>query len=364
MLHHACLGVFSDMRRRPGPWPARTTAAVAAIVAGGVVCAVARVAAAEDHTRSVFEPASPSATAIYELFLLVLAVAAAIFVIFAGTLVYSIIRFRTRGEEPPDEEPPQIYGSQAIELAWTIGPLLIVLALFLIVVRNLAQTGDADRATDALGVRVVAHQWWWDFQYPQYGFSAPNELHIPTTDKEQSGRVRLRLDSADVVHSFWVPRLAGKTDVIPGHENTMVLQTAEPGVYHGQCAEYCGMQHAGMLIRVVAEPRADFEAWVKAQQQPAVEDPSVAKGWERFLANACVNCHTVRGTPADGTFGPDLTHLMSRKTIGAGVAENNEENLLKWVTDPQTVKPGCHMPSMHLPPEDVQTIVSYLSTLR
>lgn len=347
--------------------PATTLAATAATLAAVGVSAAARVAmaaVADDHTRSVFAPASPSATAIYELFLLVLAIAVAIFVVFAGALLYSIIRFRARGDTPPDEEPPQIYGSRAIELAWTVGPLLIVLALFLIVVRNLVQTGEAETAGDELGVRVVAHQWWWDFQYPEYGFSAPNELHIPTTDTEHSGRARLRLDSADVVHSFWVPRLAGKTDVIPGHENTMVLETAEPGVYHGQCAEYCGMQHAGMLIRVVAEPRADFAAWVKAQQPPAVDDPAVAKGRERFQANACVNCHTVRGTPADGTFGPDLTHLMSRRTIGAGVAENNEANLLKWVTDPQTVKPGCHMPSMHLPPEDVQAIVSYLLTLK
>lgn len=352
------------MLRRARPPSAGTAVAVATSVAVVGVLVAAGAAQADDRARSVLHPASPSAAAIYHLFLLVLAIAAAIFVVFAGVLAYNLVKFRWRGDSPPEHEPPQMYGAGAIEIAWTVGPLLIVLALFLIVARTIAQTSDEKRASDELTVRVIAHQWWWDFEYPEYGFSTANELHIPITDQSSSGRVRLLLDSADVVHSFWVPRLGGKTDVIPGHRNTMLLETAEPGVYHGQCAEYCGCEHAGMLIRVVAQPQQQFDAWVKAQQQTAVQDPDVAKGRQLFLASACINCHTVRGTPAHGTFAPDLTHLMSRETIGAGVAENNQANLLKWIDDPQTIKPGCHMPSMHLDSDEVQSIVSYLLTLR
>lgn len=308
---------------------------------------------------SIFDPLSRPADEIHTLSLLVLGVCAAILVVVAGLLVYAIVRFRARPGEP-DGEPPQVYGSNQIELAWTVVPLLIVFVLFLVTTRTLIAVESAAPPPDgALDVRVIGHQWWWEFRYPGQGIVTANELHVPA-----GVATYLTLESADVVHSFWVPQLNGKTDVIPNRVNRMWIAPREPGLYVGQCAEYCGTQHARMLLRVIAHPPEAFAAWVAQQQQPAVDDPAGHAGRAVFEATACVNCHTVQGTNAAGIFGPDLTHLMSRATIAAGAAPNTPEALRAWITNPDTIKPGALMPAMQLDDAAIEQLVAYLTTLK
>ena len=224
---------------------------------------------------------------------------------------------------------------------------------------------DAPRpAPGALDVIVIGHQYWWEFRYPKLGIVTANELHIPVSDLDHSTPTFLRLLSADTDHSFWVPELAGKTDLIPNHPNRMWMDPQREGVFLGQCAQYCGTQHAKMLLRVSVDRAEDFSAWVRAQQKPAVEDPSAIAGRRVFEQNACMNCHAVGGTPADGRFGPDLTHLMSRATIAAGAAENTHDNLRLWIQNPSAIKPGSLMPAMKLSDADLDAVVSYMETLR
>jgi cytochrome c oxidase subunit 2 len=307
---------------------------------------------------SVFDPASPPAAAIRDLFWLVLAITGAIFVLVQGMLIYCVIRFRQKDTDST-LEPPQIYGSTPIEVAWTVAPTLVVFVLFLVVCRGIADVRHGQIPEGAFRVVVVGHQWWWEYQYPDHGFVTANELHVPV------GRpIHLELRSADVVHSYWVPRLAGKTDVIPNRVNRMWFQADQPELFFGQCAEYCGDQHGNMLIRVYAQTEADFQRWVEGQKKVAVDDPSVREGRDLFLTEACMNCHRVRGTAARGTFGPDLTHLMSRETLGSCMIRNDPEKLRLWVKDPQPIKPGCLMPDMKLDDRQLDLVVKYLETLR
>lgn len=331
-----------------------------AVVFSGALLALPM--AATDNL-SVFDPASSPAYSIRNLFVLVLAILGVIFLLVEGLLLYCVFRFRSPSGTAASE-PPQIYGSRPIEVAWTVAPVLIVFVLFLVVIRSVADVRQIDPPRGALRVTVVGHQWWWEFRYPELGIITANELHVPVSDLERPQPVYLELESVDVIHSFWVPRLAGKTDVIPGRTNRMWFQPLQPGIYHGQCAEYCGAQHANMMIRVIADPPEGFQQWLDNQRRSTEDNPAGKKGKTVFLARGCVNCHTIRGTPAQGTVGPDLTHLMSRQTLAAGVVPNDHEHLLAWVADPQQIKPACRMPSMHLSGPDVDRIVAYLETLR
>jgi len=312
---------------------------------------------------SVFSPVSTPAHEIDVVAFFVVAITGVIFLIVGGLLVYSIIRFRAR---PGDDnrEPPQVYGSNPIEFAWTTVPVIIVLVLILITARTIYTVQEPTRPADAISVHVVAHQWWWEFRYPDLGIVTANELHVPLSDPKNPTPTFLDLESADVAHSFWVPRLAGKTDVIPNKKNTMWIDPHELGTYIGQCGEYCGTEHALMLLRVIVEPRADFDKWVAAQKQPPAVDASVVHGREVFESTACVNCHTIQGTSAVGRFGPDLTHLMARQTIASGAAMNTPDDLKVWVTDPSVMKPGALMPAMNLGDKDLNDLVAYLATLR
>jgi cytochrome c oxidase subunit 2 len=322
---------------------------------------------------SIFAPVSPQAESIRSLSILVFAITGFIFLLVEGILIYCVLRTRRR-PEGDTTEPPQVYGSQPIEVAWTAAPTLIVFILTLVTARtlwtfNLAPAAKVGVSDNALYVTVVGHQWWWEYIYESYdgktlGFATANELHIPASDPDTARPVYLTLKSADVCHSFWVPRLAGKTDLIPGHTNAMWFQTEQTGLFVGQCAEYCGTQHANMLIRVVVEPLGEFQKWLSREAQPAVEDPTVAAGKSAFLAQTCVNCHRVRGTKAQGTYAPDLTHLMNRGTLASGMAPNSEAELDRWVDDPQQLKPGCLMPAFGLSKADQDSIVRYLLTLR
>lgn len=316
------------------------------------------------QTPDMFAPASPDATEISELFYLVLTITTIIFVLVGGALAYFIYRFRDPLDAPRDDtEPPQIYGSQPIEIAWTLAPTLIVLVLSLVVIRSVIAMRTEPTGEHTLHVRAVGHQWWWEFEYPEYGFTTANELVIPTSDAAEPAPVYLQLESADVIHSFWVPKLAGKTDLVPAKTNQMRLEASSAGLFEGRCAEYCGTQHAKMLIRVNAVSPADFEKWVAEQQQNAAVAQSVAAGRQIFMDQACANCHTIRGEPAVGKFGPDLTHLMSRHTIASGILENNRENLTAWLADPDQAKPGSRMPNMRLSPTEIKQLVDYLMTL-
>src|SRR5712691_3217088 len=307
---------------------------------------------------SIFAPLSTPAESIFELSILVLAIAAAIFVIVAALLVYSVVKFR-RKRNDDGREPAQVYGSLQVELAWTITPVIIVLVLFLASARVVFAVQDAPRTKDSLEVTVVGHQFWWEYRYPGLKVVTANELHVPV-----GMQTFLNLLSADTDHSFWIPELAGKTDLVPNHPNRMWMDPHRAGVFLGQCAQYCGVQHAKMLLRVSVDSPEDFAAWVRSQQQPAVQDASVAAGRRVFESTACINCHAVAGTNANGRFGPDLTHLMSRATIASGAAPNTPEKLRLWIQDPNKIKPGSLMPAMQLSDTDLDAVVSYMETLR
>jgi cytochrome c oxidase subunit 2 len=311
---------------------------------------------------SIFASASTPADAIAGLSHFVLALAAGIFLVVGGLLVYTVARFRRRGSDDR-LEPPQVYGSNEVEIAWTVIPVLIVVVLFLATARVIASIQGAAKPPDAVDVVVVGHQFWWEYRYPKWGVVTANELHVPVSDPTHATPTFMTLLSADTDHSFWVPRLAGKTDLIPNHPNTMWIDPHETGLYLGQCAQYCGTQHAKMLLRVYVDSRQDFDRWIEAQRQPARTDDSVSRGRRVFESTACVNCHTVSGTPADGQFGPDLTHFMSRETLASGAAANTPENIRLWLRNPDAIKPGSRMPAMNLADQDVEAVAQYLETL-
>ncbi|MFP5234185.1 MAG: cytochrome c oxidase subunit II [Acidobacteriota bacterium] len=314
---------------------------------------------------NIFAPAGTPAHSIFSLSLLVLSVTGAIFLGVTGTLIYVLVRYRMRKNSPDaDQEPPQIYGSNQIELSWTVIPILIVVMLFLATTRVIYTTENARRPKDALNVTVVAHQFWWEYRYPSLGIVTANELHVPISDPKHPMPTYLTMSSADVDHSFWVPRLAGKTDLIPNKVNTMWIDPQQPGLYLGQCAQYCGVQHAKMLIRVYADTPQQFAAWVANQQRPAVDDTAVAEGREVFMHNACISCHTIDGTVATGRFGPNLTHVGSRDTIASGSVANNPANLRRFIEDPANFKPGALMPPMHLDSHDLDAVTAYLTSLK
>jgi cytochrome c oxidase subunit 2 len=312
---------------------------------------------------AVFSPVSAPASSIATLAWFILAVTAAIFLIVFALLLYSVVRFRARATDEP-REPAQLYGSNHIEFAWTAVPVLIVFVLVLTTIRTIYDVQAAREPPGAIHIRVIGHQWWWEFRYPDLGIVTANELHVPVSDPAHPTPTWLRLESADVAHSFWVPRLAGKTDLIPNKINAMWVAPRQAGIYLGQCAEFCGTQHAMMLIRVVVEPRPVFDQWVAAQRQPAMSQSAETHGRQVFESNACVSCHAVRGTHARGTYGPDLTHLMSRQTIGSGVALNTPEHLKIWVGDPARMKPGVLMPAMNLSEHDLDDLVAWIVTLK
>ena len=310
----------------------------------------------------MFSPASTPAHSIYRLALFVIVVTAAIFLTVFSLLVYSIVRYRRRSSDD-EREPPQVYGSNQVELAWTVLPVLVVVVLFLAAARVIHAVQDPRFPPGTIEVTAVGHQFWWEFRYPQQGFVAANELHVPVSDPKHPTPTHITLLSADTDHSFWVPRLAGKTDLIPNRVNSMWIDPHDIGVYLGQCAQYCGTQHAKMLLRVIVESPDDFARWVANQQQSAKRIENVARGRQVFEATACVNCHTVAGTNGKGTFGPDLTHLMSRETIAAGAALNTPENLRLWIKSPDDIKPGARMPAMQLKDQELDDVVAYLSSL-
>jgi cytochrome c oxidase subunit II len=312
---------------------------------------------------NIFAPESTPAKAIVHLSIFVLVITGVIFLVVSTLLVYAISKFRSRSATV-NSEPAQVYGSTQIELAWTIIPILIVVVLFVATARVIHALEDAPMPANAVEVTVIGHQFWWEYRYPQLGVVTANELHIPVSDPVHPRPTFLQLLSADTDHSFWVPNLAGKTDLVPNHPNRMWVDPERTGIFVGQCAQYCGTQHAKMLLRVSVDSPEEFVEWVRDQQRPAIAEERVAAGRRVFETTACINCHSIRGTVANGRFGPDLTHLMSRTTIAAGAALNTPENLRLWIQNPDAIKRGSLMPAMKLSGSDLDVLVGYLNTLR
>jgi len=334
---------------------------LAGVAAAGTESLYASVS--DPSATTIFDPVSTPAHDIYHLSLFVMAICLAIFLVVFSLILYAAVKFRRRPTDD-DCEPPQIYGSNQVELAWTVIPILIVVVLFLASARVIHAVEDAQMPANAVEVTAIGHQFWWEFRYPKYGVVTANELHIPVSTGAAPEATFLKLTSADVNHSFWVPRLAGKTDLIANHVNSMWMDPQTPGLYLGQCAQFCGSQHALMLLRVYVDTPEQFAAWIQYQQQPAREDPAVAAGRRVFETEACMNCHTISGTAATGRFGPDLTHLMSRATLASGAIDNTPANLRQWIKSPDTFKRGALMPAMQLSDEQLDEVTAYLETLK
>jgi cytochrome c oxidase subunit 2 len=303
---------------------------------------------------STLDAGGIGAARIERLWWLVLAIATVFFVIVVTLLVAAIVRSRRADLEIQRNVR---WGPAFIVIAGVVVPAIVLVAVFALSLRDTQELSDIGaRAT--LEIEVRSRDWWWEVRYPNGAVTA-NEIHIPVGEP-----VRLRLLSADVLHSFWVPRLQGKTDHITGRVTNAWLQADEPGRYRGQCAEFCGLQHANMRLYVVAEPRARFEAWMQDAASPAgAAEDTAADGEEVFMSSTCVGCHAIRGTPADAQIGPDLTHLADRRTLFAGTVPNTPEYLEKVITDPQSLKPGVPMPPTRLEGEDLQALVAYLQQL-
>lgn len=317
---------------------------------------------------SPFFPASPEAYSLSELFLIVLGFMAVIFVIVAGLVFYVSWRYRHRpteaaagaGGEAATVEPPQVFGNKQLEIVWTAIPLLILLIITGFTVRSMWAVDVPTELTQKPDLRIVGHQWWWEARYAS-GVVAANEIHIPA-----GKRVLVEVEGWDVIHDFWVPRLARKVDCIPGHPNFIWLQASEPGSFLGFCAEYCGAQHAWMQIRVIAHPEAEFAAWEQQQKAapPAAKDALVARGEKLFKEKTCASCHAVAPMAAGPRTAPDLAHLASRTTLGAGVLPYNKENLRAWLEHPEKYKPGSLMPNFRLGADELDALVAYLETLK
>ncbi len=309
------------------------------------------------HASNALDPQSPQARAIYDLGIVATIVFVLIFVVVAGGIVYAIFRFRGREGEP---EPKQFAGNEKVEIIWTVIPFLIVVFLFALTLRGMNRADPPPAPSPDLV--VTGHQFWWQADYPASGVVTANEIHIPAGKP-----LSVRLDSKDVLHEFWVPELARKMTTVPGQPNNIWIQADKPGVYLGTCSEFCGTQHAWMRIVVVAEEPSKFEAWQQAQLQPAqtaTSDPA-AKGLALFQTSTCMNCHAIRGVPgANAIVAPDLTHVASRKQIGAGILENTPANMRKWLKNPQHVKPGVLMPDFNFTGQQLDELTAYLDTLR
>ena len=307
-----------------------------------------------DNFTSVLSPVTKEGAYILSSFYIVFGVAALIFVLVAGLVVYASIRFRRQ----KGREAKQFTENFWLEILWVSIPLLIVAGLFVVAVRTMLLVNPPVLGNKP-DLTVVAHQWWWELQYPQ-GVTAANEIHLPV-----GKHLLLKFDSADVIHNFWVPAFGQKIDVIPDHPNYMWLTITRPGLYQGTCNSFCGMAHAHMRILAFAQSPEDFEAWLAHQRQPASPPSAVeaAKGAEVFKEKNCANCHSIAGLTTRGRVAPDLTHLGSRTTLAAGTLANTPENLTKWLKDPQSVKKGVLMPDTGLETDQIKYLIAYLEGL-
>jgi cytochrome c oxidase subunit II len=294
----------------------------------------------------------PPAEAIGTLSLIVGGIALLIFIGVQGALLYAIWRYRASRQAAA--ELSAIESNRRLEIAWTAAPAVILAFVFALMLGTIAEVNGAAVAP-TLRITAVGHQWWWEYRYG--GAVTANELHIPINTS-----VELELHSADVIHSWWVPEIAGKIDMVPGQTNRIRISANRLGTFEGQCGEFCGIEHAWMRLRVIVEKQEDFDRWLRVQGQTVA--PQGSAGEIVFLATTCVNCHAIRGTAASGTAGPDLTHVAGRGTIGAGVLPNDLANMRAWLADPQRYKPGAFMPRIPLADHDLDALAEYMASLR
>jgi cytochrome c oxidase subunit 2 len=338
-------------------WPgarARLTAAAATLVV---------LAACSDTKQNILDPQGAVARQEDRLWNIVFPIAAFFFFLVGILTIVIVVKFRDRGD---DRAPKQVHGNTLLEAGWTAIPAAILLVVGVLTVATVIDINRKAVGDDTMDVTVIGHQWWWEYRYPTQKVTTANEMHIPVGTK-----VNVTLQSADVIHSWWPPKLAGKVDVIPGRTNHMVIEADKAGTYFGQCTEYCGLSHANMRLRVIAMEKDDFETWARDQARPA-DTPqagsAAADGAALFRAKGCSGCHTVQGYSV-GVVGPNLTHFASRETFAGAIFDRNNENLRRWLLDPPKEKPmnpdkGLGMPNLHLSDEEITKLIAYLDTLK
>ena len=305
-----------------------------------------------------FDSHSPQIKSIAWLFNLEIIIAGVIILLIAVGIAVAALRYRYH---PGDPEPPQIAGNRWLEITWTAVPFLILVVLFGYTV-NVMAASDPESAKDVPpDMVIVGHQWWWEIRYPKANVFTANEIHLPVGQ-----RLLVQLEASDVVHSFWIPSIARKVDLIPGQPRRLWIEASEVGEYAGTCAEFCGTQHARMRLSLLAQSSAEFENWLTEQAKPPsdVLSQEASKGENLYETRTCGNCHALVGIPKESRIGPDLGHVASRRTLAANLVDNTPENLAAWLSDPQSLKPGTLMPNFQFTNEEVQQLVAYLETLK
>jgi cytochrome c oxidase subunit 2 len=332
-------------------WTRRSLGLLGAAAAALVVSACDKA-----HPQTTLNPQGPVAQKMQNLFNPVFWIAVFVFVLVEGLIIFTAVKYRRRSD---DERPVQVHGNTRLEVTWTILPALTLAVVGFFTVKTIFEISHVPK--NAMQINVTGHRWWWEYDYPQYGIKTGTELHIPA-----GVPVVLNLTSADVIHNFWPPALVGKLYAIPGRHNQLWFSANHPGTYYGQCAEYCGISHANMRLRVIAQTQSDFNAWVKGQQAPPpapAASTDAASGLALFQARGCAGCHTINGISA-GSVGPNLTHLQSRSTFAGGIFNMTPNNLRKWLRNPPAAKPGSVMPNLNLSEEDITKLLAYLETLK
>jgi cytochrome c oxidase subunit 2 len=334
--------------------PKRLTLATTSII----VLMVFLTACATSNPGNALVTAGPAAEMEAVLYNLIYWIAIAVFVVVEAILLWTVIRFRRRAN---DGIPAQTHGHTGLEIGWTIIPFLILAYIAIPTLTTIQSATAAPTGPDVIKVKVIGHQWWWEFQYPELGVVTSDELHIPVGQK-----IDLQIESADVIHSFWVPKLGGKVQAIPNQHNTTWIQADQAGVFQAQCFQLCGISHANMRFIVVAEPKDAFQAWTRNQIAPAAKPASAdgQKGAQVFATGACIGCHTIAGTAAAGKVGPNLTHIGSHQTLAGAIMPNTPEQLGMWLHNPPGVKPGSLMPNLNLSDDQVKSLVAYLGELK
>jgi cytochrome c oxidase subunit 2 len=330
---------------------------------GGLALASSLMLAGCSGWQSALDVHGEAAASLKQLIILIVAVCSVVWALVMIALILALVRRRER-REPPLQTNPATERRMTITVAAAVAATVVIITVFTVLsfftTRALSVAG-----ADDLTIKVRGLQWWWGVEYfggaPEQRFETANEIHIPVGRK-----VRLQLEGLDVIHSFWVPSLAGKQDLIPGRPNELTLRAERPGVYRGQCAEYCGLQHAHMAFFVIAEEQGAFDEWVRSQRQDAAaaSNEETVAGQQAFVSRQCAACHTVRGTSADGKTGPDLTHVGGRTTIAAGLLPTTRGSLAAWIADPQTLKPGNNMPLVPMNPDELRAISAWLASLK
>jgi cytochrome c oxidase subunit 2 len=308
-------------------------------------------------TQSIFDAASPQSESIKSISIGFIVAALGMLLLVTGLTIYITVRFRARSNAA---EPKQTTGNKKLEILMVSVPLALVTLFFFWSAKTMRAVLP-DRQDEKPDVVIIAHQWWWQATYPGTGVTTANEIHLPVGKK-----ILVQLNSADVIHDWWVPALSGKMDMIPGMNNYLWMTINKPGVYDGACSEFCGQQHAWMRIKVVAQLMPDYALWIKAHADSAVKPSGTEalSGASLFMTASCSGCHTIRGTSANGTEGPDMTHFASRRTMLAGMMDNNAGNVYKWLSDPQKVKPGAHMPRFIFKEDSIRALTAYLEQLK